>query len=147
MFFKAADLKAFFYCRKLNENGLALLALLVHFHLFTLRQIPRSCFRDQHVRLERRTRLSDFSWCLHWLILWFLGSERLERNVILRKDLIGQRENKLFLKHIDIIKDFTKDYVTAAKIAQLFCLSHLYQFPCLMNSSRERSICNPEGKE
>lgn len=29
--------------------------------------------------------------------------------------LIGQQENKLFLKHVDIIKDFTKDYVTATK--------------------------------
>lgn len=81
-----------------------------------LRWIPRSYFRDHHVRLERRTRSDDFSWCLHWLILWFPGSKWLEHNVIiLRKDLTGQRE-KLFLKPIDIIKDFTRDHDTAAKI-------------------------------
>ena len=67
--------------------------------------------------------------------------------IILRKDLIGPRENKLFLNPVDIIKDFARDYVTAAKIAQLFRLFHLYQFPCPMNSSCKRSICNPEGKE
>lgn len=53
------------------------------------------------------------------LILWFLDSERLEHCVIIRKDLLVQRENKLVLKPIDIIKDFARDYVTAAKIAQL----------------------------
>lgn len=53
------------------------------------------------------------------LILWFLDSEWLDHCVIICKDLIVQRENKLVLKPIDIIKDFTRDYVTAAKIAQL----------------------------
>lgn len=73
--------------------------------------------------------------------------------IILRKELIGQQENKLFLKPIDIIKDFTGDYDTAAKIllkkiiAQFFHLSRLYQFPCPVNSSCKRNICNPEGEE
>lgn len=72
--------------------------------------------------------------------------------IILCKDLTGQRE-KLFLKPIDIIKDFTRDYDTAAKIllkkitAQFFHLSCFHQFPCPVNSSCKRSIYNPEGEE
>lgn len=152
VFFRAADLKKLLLLQKIElkwtcttsmSSPVSFITFHLLFHLFTPRQIPRSYFRDHDIRLENSN--FNFLWCLHRLILWFLDSEQLEHCVIIWKDLIVQRENKLVLKPIDIIKDFTRDYVTAAKISQLSFL--VYQFPTPMNSSCARGICNPKGKE
>lgn len=149
MFFKAADIKRFFFLLQKTELKWTCITSIISSALFIYTQ------KSIEVLSERSpcktTEENKTQWVflmLTWLILWFLHSRQLGCNVIiLCKGLTEQHENKLFLKHVDIIKDPSRDYVTAAEIAQLFCLPYLYQFPCPMNSSCKRSIRNPEGKE